>query len=317
MFSFRFLSSFLVYSITLCVLAVSSLAQQGNIEKLIEDASVDSQKGAIFNYTYTMELSYDKKKTLGVGRKFTKTYKAIIPSRFPLSKNYTHPLVLIKDSEKLVTQDHINDSIKRLITEVERAENAAGDPLAESKETTGGYWTMRLKTNRQGVKIDVLRLLGFSRFSNLQQKKINGNDIISIDFFPELALVFDDSLTYITKIEGQIWIDAASKRIIRIEGYPLGFFKNVRDKTEKKREEKAVFLFIQTKVPEGFWFPKYVALNFKDHPNIFKPIKLEFKFSDYKKSNTDVRNVNIRQPDIPEEEEIPQLENSNEEEENN
>lgn len=296
MFGLRILVSIFFCLSLISVSSAQNLSQETGIKKLIEDVSVDTQKGAIFNYTYQLEVSYAKKNKLGFGRKFTKTYKAVIPSRFDLNSVYTHPLVLVKDSEKLITREDIDNDIKDLVEKIDRAERAADNSTEEEAESNGGYWTMRLKANKEYIKIDILKIFEIARFSNLQEKQIDGNNLILLDFSPNPALIFDESLDYISDIEGQIWIDPTSNRVVRVEGFPLGTFAEMRNQADGEREDKAIFLFVQKKVSEGFWFPDYVRLDFTDNPKIFKPIRLEFKFSDYQKSNTNVRNVNIKTP---------------------
>ncbi|CAN5208675.1 hypothetical protein BH20ACI1_BH20ACI1_11040 [soil metagenome] len=298
----KFLIALLFCLSIICVCAIHSQAQeQTEIEKWMDDICIDTQKGAIFDYTYLLKLSYDKYKKGGFGRKFTRVYEAILPSRFTLTKTYTHPLVLIEDSENPVTPGAIDLARQDLVKEMERAEKVVDKPDEEKKNLDGGYWTMQLKANKEKAKIDIFKMVKIAQFSNLQKKQIDGREIISMDFTPQAAVIFDTALTYISKIEGQIWIDAASKRIIRVEGFPIGTFKEMRNKPDAERENEAVMLFLQTKVAEGFWFPKIVRLDFTKHPEIFETIKLEFSFSDYKKSSVEIRNTQIKEPEAAKE----------------
>ncbi len=272
--------------------------QQTEIEKWIDDVCIDNQKEAIFDYTYLLKISYDKRKKGGFGgRKFARTYEAILPSRFTLSKTYTHPLVLIEDSENTVTKDSIDNARKDLVKEMERAESVVDKPGEVKKNPDGGYWTMQLKANKEKAKVDIYKLMKIADFSNLRNKKLDGRDIITIDFKPQPAFIFDTALNYISKIEGQIWIDKESKRIIRVEGFPVGTFKNIKDKPDTERENEAVLLFLQTRVTDGFWFPKIVRLDFTQHPEIFETIKLDFSFSGYKKASVEIRNMRIKEPE--------------------
>ena len=74
---------------TFVLFSVSNVnAQQDEIETLIKDVSADTQKGAIFGYTYQMKFSYNRRGKFGTGRKFSRIYEAIIPNRFSLKKTY-------------------------------------------------------------------------------------------------------------------------------------------------------------------------------------------------------------------------------------
>lgn len=276
--------SFILYS------KHSIAAQETDINKLISEVSVDSQKGAMFGYTYFMRFSYSHHKKFGFGRKFTRLYEAILPLRFSLKRTYRHPFVLIQDSEKLITAQNIADMRKDLVKELERAESeddGQNDKKPESRD--GGYWTISFSANQQKVKIDIIKLLENSQFRNLQRRQIEGRNVFLIDFSPKSEAVFEKSLLYLGKIEGQIWIDEADKRITRIEAFPSGKLEQNREKPDIERQQEAVFLFAQTRVAEGFWFPQDVVLNFTKNPEIFDTVKIEFNFEKYKRASVEIK----------------------------
>lgn len=275
----------------------SAAQEQNEIEKWIDDACVDTQKGAIFNYTYLVKVSYDRNKKWGFGRKFTRVYEAIVPAHFTLTKPYTHPLVLIEDSENRITQDAIMNARKDLVAELERAESVVDKPGEKIENVDGGYWTTQLRSNELRAKVDIFQIVKAAQFSNLKHKEVDGHSTISVDFSPKAGAKIDKVLDYSTQIEGQIWIDEETKRIIRVEGFYLGTFKDVRDKTDAEREDQSILLFLQTKVAEGFWFPKIVRLNFTKYPDIFESIKLEFRFSNYKKASVNIKDLLLKEPE--------------------
>ena len=308
----KFLSVFLLYFILVFVSAVNAPAQgqvqenetaatteaaRQEIDALIADALVDTQKGAIFGYTYFMKFSFDHKRSFGSGRRFTRLYEAIIPSRFTLRKVYSHPFVLIRDSEKEITGEDIAKQRRQLADELERAETEAeSDPNPSTEQKDGGYWTMRFSSNGKGVNVNILKLLENSDFANLQRRQIEGRNIFSIDFIPSASAKFETALAYLNKIEGRIWIDEADKRIVRIEGFPGGKFAEFKDKPDAERAPQTVFLFAQKRVAEGFWFPETVVLNFTKTPEIFETVRVEFDFTDYRKSGIEIRTPDIAPP---------------------
>ena len=265
-------------------------SQQTNpeIEEIIKTVSVDSQKGAIFDYTYLMKVSYNRHK-FG-GRKFTRLYEAILPTRYSLDRDFTHPLILIQDTEKFISPDEIMNTRKNIAKQLEMLESEEEKKAAENKEIkdSGGYWTMGFSANEQKIRIDVMQLLKNSRWNNIQRNQVDGRNVALLEFIPNPSATFDKTLSYLSKLEGQIWIDETDKRVVRIEGYAPGVFAGLKDKTDSERQKEAIFLFLQTKVIEGFWFPQIVRLNFAKHPEVFEPIELEFTFTNYKKSSVDV-----------------------------
>jgi hypothetical protein len=298
MFRKPFLKFLILFVFCPAVLPVGVRAQQDEIGALIKDVSVDTQKGAIFGYTYQMKFSYHRNGKMGLGRKFTRLYEAIIPNRFTLRRTYRHPLLLISDSERVITKYDVDYMRTRLIEEIERAEREAENEADDKTDRgDGGYWTIGFRAGDKGVKIDVIKLLENAAFSNPQRIEIGGRKTVSIDFSPAAGRNFESALSYLGKIEGRIWIDEADRRITKIEGFPVGSFAAVKDQTEAGRTEKPVFLFSQLRVEEGFWFPQYVYIDFTKHPDIFDTVRIEFSFDKYKKSTTEVRSTAVESPD--------------------
>ncbi len=281
----------LLFVVCIAFILFASVAvkpQDSEIEKIISEVSVDTQKGAIFNYTYLMRFSFHRHK-FG-GRKFTRLYEAILPSRYSVERFFGHPLILVEDSENALTDEQIRNTRQFVAEQLQKIEEAKDDKAANNERPAedGGYWTVGFSSNGQRLKIDVLQLLKNVKLSNLQRTELNGRKIISIEFMPNTTATFEKSLSYLPKIEGQIRIDETDKRIIAIEGYAPGEFAKWKDKTDEERRREAVFLFQQAKVEEGFWFPQVVRLNFNKHPEIFEEVELEFAFSNYKKSRVDI-----------------------------
>lgn len=284
-----------------CIIAVFTIrsnAQEIDSENLIREISTDTQKGAVFNYSYMMKVYFQRNKNGKIDKKFTRLYDAILPSRFSLNNTYTHPFILFQDTEKEISAMEIAQMRKELAKKLEKAENEAENQEAkENSNNDGGYWTMRFSYDTLSIKIDVLNLLNNSHLKNFRRKQIDGKEIILIDFTPKQEAVFDKTMLYLSKTEGQIWVDEKDKRIIRIEGFPLGTFETHKNKGETERLEEAVFLFIQTKVKEGFWFPQTVAFNFIKNPEIYDPVKIVFTFSNYRRAGVEVRNVESKSPE--------------------
>lgn len=283
--------SFLSFSVS------KTKAQQDEIETLIKEVSADTQKGAIFGYTYQMKFSYNRRGRLGTGRRFSRLYEAIIPTRFSMKQTYTHPLLLTYDSERVITNYDVEFMRNRLVEEIERAEREAeANPNEQPGRKDGGYWTIGFRAGDKGVKIDIIQLLENSNFSNMHKTESGGRKIVSLDFSPKTDTKFDTAISYLGKIEGKIWIDEADKRIMKIEGFPLGTFATVKELPVGERQAKTVFLFAQTRVAEGFWFPQDVVVDFTKNPEIFDTVKVEFTFDKYKKSTTEVRSSRMESP---------------------
>lgn len=238
-----------------------------------------------------MKFSYRKQK-FG-GRKFTRLYEAILPSSFSLTRLFGHPLILLEDSERMITDEQIRMARQDVAVLLEKAENekevkltSTEKPLADS-----GYWTVGMNNGSHRIKVYVLQLLKNACFSNLQRTQIDGRSIISIDFAPKPNAVFEKTLAYFSKTEGQIRIDETDKRITSIEGDMLGEYAKHKEKSGEERRKKALFLFLQIKVAEDFWFPQVVRLNFVKHSELFDAVEIEYTFSKYNKGRVDIQFV--------------------------
>jgi hypothetical protein len=159
--------------VSLVLFSVSdSKAQEAEIDKIIKEVSVDTQKGAISNYTYFMKFSYERHKKLA-GRKFTRLYEAILPAKFATDKVYPHQILLIQDSEKRLTEEEIMLARQNLAKELEQAESEADKQPAQAPTfEDGGYWTTSFLNEGKKLKVDIMKLLQNSKFTNLQRKKL-------------------------------------------------------------------------------------------------------------------------------------------------
>ena len=289
--------SFLFVSLAL-IFAPFAKAQEADIEKLIKEVTTDTQKGAIANYTYLMKFSYERHKKMA-GKKFTRLYEAILPAKFATNKVYSHGFLLIQDSEKKLTDEEIMIARQNLAKDLERAESEADKQAAQTSEyEDGGYWTASFTNEGKKLKVDILKTLQNVKLSNLQRRQIDGKSIVTLDFTPRADGVWDKTMQYLSKIEGQLTINETDKRIIKIEGYAVGEYAALKEKPDLERQKELVFLFTQTKVTEGFWSPQTIWLNFAKHPEMFEPIEIQYNFSSYKKANVDVKDT-IETPKEP------------------
>ena len=280
--------SFLFVSLTV-IFAPFAKAQDAEIEKLVKEVTTDTQKGAIANYTYLMKFSYERHKKMA-GRKFTRLYEAILPAKFATDKVYPHGILLIQDSEKRLTDEEIMIARQNLAKDLERAEKEADKQTAQPPEfEDGGYWTTSFTNEGKKLKVDILKMLQNVKLSNLQRKTIDGKEIVTLDFTPKPDGVWEKTMQYLSKVEGQITINETDKRIVRIEGFGLGEYAALKEKPDAERQKELVFLFTQMKVAEGYWFPQTIWLNFAKHPEMFEAIEIQYNFSSYKKANVDVK----------------------------
>jgi hypothetical protein len=293
---FRILSCLIILLVTNLFI---SAQEKIDVDLLMKEVTVDTQQNAFAGYFYKMEFVRVKKNLIGKS-KLIKRYEVLLPSFIPKNKVYQHPLLLVYDSSTSISAIDIVNSRNDIVKGLEKIETSTDTKLSKKNKdiNTAGYLTLRAGSNvvgKQSLNIDLLELINGSEFSAPKEIEINGRDVISIDFRPKTGIEIDLSLFYLKQIEGTVLIDKTDKRIMEIEGFPLGTLEKSRDLKDKKREEARVFHYLQTRVPEGFWFPQIVTLDFIDVANSFNdlPVRIEFKFSDYRRFDTEVKSVEM------------------------
>ena len=300
------LNSRIFFSASICIAVILLLSLQaaaqdnGNseIDEMIKAVCTDSQKGAISDYSYQLRISYLRKKS-GFDTKFKRLYQAILPSSNTLTRYKRHPFILLEDSRKHITPQDVRNMRQQLSDQLIRMETVAAEkPVEETsqKNEDGGYWTINFAADGQNIKINILKLLENSDFSDLEHKTLDNRKVATVDFISKPTADSDGSLSYIGKIEGRIWIDETSKRVVRLEAFPIGKFIENKNKSDLDRQESAVLFFTQTQVREGFWFPRNVTLDFTKSPKLFNAVRLEFDFINYRKPTVEVNGTNIDYP---------------------
>lgn len=283
--------------VLILIWATQLIVAQDNVDinSLIKDISIDTQQDAFSNYIYKLEFVRQKKVFFGKD-KVVRRFDVVLPSTMPKGRTYRHRLLLVYDSSRKLTQTEIVHNRKQILKDLEKLDS--GTDIEESekeknKQNTGGYLTLRAGTDssqRQFLKIDLLDLINNATFSNKKELILNGRDTISIDFRPIPDNKLSSDLFYLKNIEGTILVDKKDKRIIEVEGFPIGQLDIYRNQTDEQKKEFRAFHYLQTRVLEGFWFPKSVSLNFMEYSKKFDnlQVNIEFTFSDYKRFSVSV-----------------------------
>ena len=121
------------------------------------------------------------------------------------------------------------------------------------------------------VKVDILQLLKNMQLSNLQRKQVDGKALSPSILRRKPNAVLEKTLSYLSKIEGQILIDETDKRIIRVEGFAPGeFARTKRTKPKPNGRRKWFFSFRRRRLPKVSGFRKPSGLI---SPNIPKSLK--------------------------------------------
>ena len=285
-------------ALTVAVTPFLSAQEPIDVDTLIEEISTVDQKNAFSGYFYELEFVRHKRAALGSG-KLVKRYEAILPSKIPQSRSYRHHLLQVHNSAKDVTFLNMIRDRNRIVKELERIENGTNSSETSDKAAkNSGYISLganKYAVGRRRLMLDISALIRNSNFSEPRQLVANGRPAISVNFTPKGGQKLSKSLFYLGLIQGTILIDNTDKRIIEIHGYPVSMEASYKDLAMSEREKYRVLYYRQTKVREGFWFPKYAVLDFMGFPREFENVgvKIEFTFSNYRRFSVDIKSVEI------------------------
>ncbi len=89
---------------------------QIDIEKLLTEVSIDTQREAFAGYTYKMEFVRRRSSFIGTST-MTRRYEVILPSRIPKGRIYQHPLLLTYDSSRNLMASDVSEEKRRIIAQ--------------------------------------------------------------------------------------------------------------------------------------------------------------------------------------------------------
>lgn len=293
---FRFAGLFAIaISIPIFVSAQNPIA----LDDLVREVAIDRHEGAFAGYSYEMEFVMRRSALFGTS-KLKRKYEVILPSVLPKNRLYTHPLLLTYDSTRKLLPADISDEKRRIVKKLEQMERGEIEYPEEedANKNQGGYVTLRVDKNtvgKQSLRIDLVELLNRAVLSETKEVTVNGRKMLSVEFHPDKSVVPPADLFYLAYIEGVILIDLEDRRIVHVEGFPVGRLEVMKQRSPADRELSSSFFYRQTRVPEGFWFPQTVKLDFLDAPPEFKDLdaSVEFFFSNYKRFDVQVRSVTV------------------------
>jgi hypothetical protein len=134
-----------------------------------------------------------------------------------------------------------------------------------------------------------------------RNETINNREAIVLEFTPRAGLNPPKSKAFISRLVGRVWIDRQDRVVTRIEGWlPPEEMAKSRRRARPKGAGAAEpsLVFEQMQLPTGEWFPHFVRMNSGGDKTLFNGLNwdVRFDFSDYKRFNTDVQDVQLDPP---------------------
>jgi len=298
------------YSLFCAVAALAQSAPAGgeslDIPKLIENALGNGRAAKLLSeYAYTMRMAQRKADRKGRITEESETYEAYFPT---LKRKGETKFVLIKtkENDRPVAPERLErerqKATERLLKgeeEAQKVDNSRADEKGgksaewqdageDSGKNIGIYFRMNAGTMFSGVSLDVRTLLKNCDFDSPRHEVIDGREAIALNFRPRPGASFEKEQRYLAQSVGTVWIDAADKILVRVEGWP---------RAAPTRAGNPAFVYEQVRLPDGHWLPRLGRMNCASHPTLFGAnYDFVFEFGNYQHFYSEIKDVRINKP---------------------
>ena len=296
-------------------LVPASIADPIDISALVKEAYCKGAGDMLADYSYSMTSvgrSIDKK---GQTKQESTTYEVFIPI---LKSGTGGKGILIVTSR---------NGVPVPARELEKAQLEAGKRLEKAEEENAiekpttpesapdvkgmlplGMYT-HSTTNHPSFRKSGSAALAIHTFLKTcdltlaRREQHEGRETLIFNFTPRPGAQFPDNEKYIARLEGEIWIDAQDRIVVRLVGRPTLSASNtssaqpVASDTSIPRPgdlPPAVYVEMQ-RLPEGVWLPRIIRINGADYDKLFNGITSETisTFSKYVRFSTEIKDVKI------------------------
>lgn len=202
--------------------------------------------------------------------------------------------VLITLSRDGIPSRTISDERKRAAKQLEEAERerASGKvPEKSADGEAGSYVSAGVTGVYQGktgyVSINVSKILRSCEFFSPRVEKIDGREMVVINYRPRPDEHFAANHSYIAGLVGTVWIDREDKVLTRLEGWPASAAAFDLVQSTAPRDEAAL-IYQQTRQADGIWFPSIIRMNAGGRGALFDGLNWDvlFEFTNYQRFNT-------------------------------
>jgi hypothetical protein len=277
-----------------------------DIPQLIENALGNGKAARLLSeYTYTLRMAQRKADRKGRITEESETYEAYFPT-LKLKGETNFVLIKTKENDRPVTPERLErerqKATERLLKgeeEAQKINKSRGDERAgkqpggkdageDGEKNVGIYFRMNAGTMFSGVSLDVRTLLKNCEFDSPRREMIDGREAIALNFRPKPGASFEKEERYLAQSVGTVWIDAADKVLVRVEGWP---------RAASTRAGNPAFVYEQVRLPDDHWLPRLGRMNCASHTALFgASYDFVFEFSNYQHFYSEIKDVRINKP---------------------
>jgi hypothetical protein len=260
----------------------------------------------INEYTYTMKFSFRKSGKRGKVEEESKTYEVYIPSRLKQKGTTKFSLILIEKNGTPIAPERVERERRRAGEELEKSEREA---LKQSGGAAppggqGSYFTFITKMSGpfglggKELRLSPSTILRKCEFGSPRPERIDGRDVIALQFRQCSPDGLGDEERYISNLAGKVWIDSLDRVLIRLEGWPRAAESSGGSKasSEPASAGRPAVMYEQVRLAEGVWFPQRALINTVSYKALFGIDAVEslMEFSDYKRFSVEVKDEGKR-----------------------
>jgi hypothetical protein len=289
---------------SLCLIcAVAAQAQSApagssevvNIPELIENALGNGNAAKLLSeYTYTLRMAQRSADKKGRITEESETFEAYFPT---LKRKGETKFVLIKtrENDRPVPPEKLERERQKATERLLKAEDEAQRQQTDEKNRAGGdeksvgvYFRINAGSFFSSISLDVRTLMKSCEFDSPRREIIEGRKAVALSFRPKAGASFEKEERYLAQSAGTIWIDAADKVLVRVEGWP---------RTASARSGNPAFVYEQTRLPDGHWLPRLGRMNGVAHSALLgSKYDFVFEFNNYQRFWSEIQGVKMSKP---------------------
>lgn len=165
-----------------------------------------------------------------------------------------------------------------------------------------GYWGASVEgvAQKRGqprrnvfITIDPEEFFRSCDFSSPRSTLLDGRETIVMDFKPRAGVQLAQDEDWINKLSGSVWIDAADKALVRIEG------QNASNPGAQAENSPPTFVYQQQRLAYGVWAPSLIRINAAGDEDIFRGLNWDawFQFTNYRRFDSSESDAKIVSPE--------------------
>ncbi|MBL8148724.1 MAG: hypothetical protein JNN15_02225 [Blastocatellia bacterium] len=198
----------------------------------------------------------------------------------PVSREFVEKLV-IKNGKELSESERKKEDkrVEKEIAEIRKEQQKRENNQKKKK-----------KDDDDDERVNILAILQTSEVTSVRRENFRDHEVIAFDFEPRKSFKPKNRAeNIINKLAGTFFVDEQAKQIVRLEAKFLDSFK-IGGGLLASISPNTAFVFEQEKIRDEIWLPSYAEINISAKALLFVKFNQDtiFKYSDYKKYQTDV-----------------------------